>query len=244
MGKSGIIELSRRIIATALVTAAFIWFPRSAAVGVALGLAGLAAYGLIPRPQRPATAFVYERLPSVIVPDLLSFLLTAFFIALPFWAGEAGGPLVHPMALMLWPMALSGLFILVVATRYATYWLAIEDEGLRIHSFTGERLVRFADVGAVEPYRRGLPQWVRQLVPVLMAFGKYTQAGAVLLARDATGIRLRLHGGASEIIQRESFEKPYRKVLAALRAHAVPFNPDPEADADPSLQAKADPRSK
>lgn len=229
MSMSGIIELLRRAVTVALATAAFIWIPRSGLAALLLALAALAAYALVPRRARPEGAFIYERMPSVVMPDLLGVLLTAFFVALPFWAGgpdDGGFGPIHPMAFLLWPMALFGLAILVIAARYAVYWLAIAPDGLRLNDLSGEQFVPFSDIALVEPYRRGLPGWMRALVPLLIASGRFTQAGAIMVARDSSGVRLRLADGSAPVILRESFEKPYAKVLAALEAHHIPFGPD------------------
>ncbi len=228
MSGAGAVELGRRGAVLVLLVSALVSIPRSAPTSVVLALAALAVYVLLPRVRRPAGAFVYDRMPAVVMPDLLGFALVSFFVALPFWAaGSAGDPgsMVHPMAILTWPMALAGLAILIIAGRHACYWLTIEGDGLRIAKARGERSIPFSKIVAVEPYRRGLPRWMRALAPLLVATGKFTAAGAILVSRDTTGMALRLADGSAEIIAEQGFEKPYGKVVAALRGRSVPVGP-------------------
>ncbi|MDO8878079.1 MAG: hypothetical protein Q8M24_26410 [Pseudolabrys sp.] len=128
------------------------------------------------------------------------------------------------MAVLIWPLAFGSLAILVVAAHRASAWLCIEDEGLRVASVHQVQSIPYGTIVSVEPYRGGLPAWVRALVPWLAATGRYSAAGAIALARDSTGVRLRLADGRSAVIPREGFEMPFRQAIAALAGHGVAFD--------------------
>lgn len=159
--------------------------------------------------------------------------MTSLFIALPFWARAGndsylyeGFLLVHPAAVLTWPLALIIMFILVIAAKYASYWVVIEANGLRIGSVKEEKFVPFEQMEEVIPYRKGLPKWLKYLTPLMVLTGKYTAAGAVLLARDTTGMTIKLQDGTLVNIPSEAFEKPFKKILKVLRAHNIPVNSD------------------
>lgn len=227
-------ELLRRFSALVLLCAGFAAFPTAGlTAGAAVVAAAIVLYLAIPAEARPRSAFVYERAPSVYGPDVLGFLLVSVFFALPFWARmgepylwEDFGPLVHPAALLSWPLALVSAAILWFSAHYAAFWLVIEDGGLRINRLNGERFVRFSDIAEVKPFRRGLPGWLRWLAPVMVALGRPGAAGAVLLARDATGVSLVLADGGAIDVDRDAFESRLRRVLDALRKHGVAFAPE------------------
>jgi hypothetical protein len=65
---------------------------------------------------------------------------------------------------------------------------------------------------------------MRALTPLLVLTGKFTQAGAILLARDEVGIALEKRDGTRATIPSDAFEKPFRKVLKALRKQGVPLS--------------------
>lgn len=196
-------------------------------------VAALAVYLVVPRAARPASALTYDLVPAVYGPDVVGFLLTGVFFALPFWArmGEPYlwgdfGVLVHPSALLVWPLALIAATIFWFSAQYASFWLVIEDEGLRINRLGSARFVAFSSIVEVRPMRRGLPKWFRWLTPLLIAAGKFGAAGALLLARDTTGMTLVLDDGSEISIPQEAFEKHMRRVLSALRKKGVVFAPD------------------
>lgn len=226
-------EHVRRGVTLVLLTIALASWPdvgwRLAAIVI---VCGAAIYILLPVKPRPQGAMTYERLPAVIGPDLLGLGLTSVFAALPFWARmgepylwEDFGLLVHPSAFLAWPLALISATILWFSARYAAFWLVIEPEGLRIGQNSGERFILFSEIISIDPFRRGLPGWLRWLAPLMVIAGKTSAAGALLLARDTTGISLILRDGSSVDIAQEAFEKPLRRVLNALKKNHVSFGP-------------------
>ncbi len=194
-------------------------------------VAALVLYLTLPRITPPEGAFTYDRMPAVVMPDILGFFLISFFVAMPFVAAAIEGvewrnllSEIHFSAVLCWPMALISLPILFVSNGYANYWLRIEPDGLRVHSTKGEEFVRFDAIRQVAFHRRGVPSWIKALTPFLVLSGKFTQAGAILLARDEVGIVLEKRDGTQATIPSDAFEKPFRRVLKALRKHGVPFS--------------------
>lgn len=227
MTRAGSLEYLRRSGTLVLCVAGFVCLQRPAVAAILLGV-GLAFYLFLPVAAPPQGALTHDRMSSIIIPDALGFALVSFFFAMPVWFGRGDGSLfggIHPMAILTWPLAFGSLAILAVAAHRASAWLRIEDEGLRLASARQIQHIPYGAIVGVEPYRSGFPAWVRALVPWLAATGRYTTAGAVALARDTTGVRLRLANGRSAVIPRDGFERPYRQVRAALVAHGVAFDP-------------------
>jgi len=226
MTTAGAIEYLRRVVTLILFVTGLVHIQRPVAAGLYFACT-LAFYLFLPAAKRPQSALVHDRLAAIILPDVTGFLLTGVFFAMPFWiAASAGLPAgrVHPVAIMLWPLAIGSLAILFTSARYASFWLRIDDDGLYVTSAGRVQFVPYGQIVRAEPYRRGLPRWMRALTPLLAAAGHHAAAGAVILARDSTGIRLRLADGGSIVIRRDAFEKPYRRILRALKAHGVAFN--------------------
>ncbi|MFP1632824.1 zinc-ribbon domain-containing protein [Zhengella sp. ZM62] len=227
-------EILRRIVPLASLVLLYV----SLALGDYLwaGIAAVAAvlfYLLPPRIRPPQGAYAYERIPAVIGPDILGFFLTSAFIGLPLVARAIEGghwddllEEIHPSAVLVWPMALISLVILVIAYRNASFWLRIEQDGLRVRRSSGERFAAYSAIRQVDLHRRGLPRWIKALTPFLILGGKYGAAGSIMLARDETGIRLDMRDGTSITIAADALEKALLKVLAALKAHGVEMTPD------------------
>lgn len=227
-------EIARRVLTLillcfglAVVPVAGVW------TSSVILIAALAVYLAIPRAARPDSALTYDLVPAVYGPDTVGFLLTGVFFALPFWArmGEPHlwrdfGVLVHPSALLAWPLTLIAAAILWFSAQYASFWLVIEDGDLRIGRLGAVRFVPFSSIVEVRPMRRGLPRWFRWLTPMLIASGKFGAAGALLLARDTTGVTLVLDDDSEISIPQDAFEKHMRRVISALRKNGVVFAPD------------------
>jgi hypothetical protein len=204
---TGLVHIGSGLFGTILVTVAIgiIWF--------------------LPATPRPQDALAPHRLPAVLGPDLLGHLLAGFFIALPFWAGGDGGfsrSGIHVMAIITWPMAIGGLVLVAVAAGNASRWLRIEDNALEVATAWRRQRIRYADITRIDPWRRGLPRWLRVLAPLLAAGGHPTAAGGLMLARDSTGVCLKLTDGRNIVVQNEAFEKPLRRLLHVLKKKGVP----------------------
>jgi hypothetical protein len=175
----------------------------------------------------------YDKMPAVYGPDMLGLMMTSIFLALPFWVGlgeeymwqDALIP-VHPSALLSWPLALITALILVVAARYGSFWLTLETEGLHLHSLRQDRFIAYSKITRVTSFRRGLPRWLKCLTPLLILSGRYTAAGAVLLARDTTGFSLCLADGSIISIDESAFASSARKILKTLKKNGVTIEVD------------------
>lgn len=234
MTKAGSREYLRRGISLILLSLGLIGFAYWGR-GIASALIAAAAvfYYVLPQVLRPASALVYEPMPAILVPDLLGFVLASFSIALPFWAGAAENEyvyqnfiLVHPAAILTLPLALAGILILVVAANYASYWVIIERDGLKISSAKKKKFLPYAEMVEVIPYRRGLSKWLKIFTPLLVLSGKYTLAGSILLTRDSTGLSIKLRDRSSVNVASEAFEKPFEEILLALYDRSIPIDPN------------------
>src|SRR5690606_10046273 len=113
MTRAGSLEYVRRAGILALCVAGFVSQQRPALSGIFLP-AGLALYLFLPAARPPQGALVHDRLPAVVIPDILGFALASFFFAMPVWFGGGEGSLaggIHPMAVMTWPLACGSLVI-------------------------------------------------------------------------------------------------------------------------------------
>ncbi|WP_132546745.1 hypothetical protein [Rhodovulum euryhalinum] len=176
-------------------------------------LGGLGVYAFWPwRPGRDGIHRM-SRGAAVVGPDLMGLFLVAGFTALPFWIGRAEGQAgLHGSAWLLWPMALGFGSLLVVGWRNACFGLRILPDGLEVHDIRGIRTVPRAEILVQRPWRRGLPGWMRVIAPLLPP----TAAGAILLARDSTGVTLDLVGGGRLNVPAEGFEPGIKALRAAL----------------------------
>ncbi len=227
-------EILRRMLALLLVTLSLIaiaWWGWM--VAAAILVAAVSAYVLLPHTKAPAGAMTFEKIPAVYGPDFLGFVMTSIFIALPFWARAGDGELwsgmgllVHPSAMLVWPLAAISTSILYFAARYAAFWASIEKDGIALHTLWENRFVRFDTIEYVQPYRQGLPKFLRWLTPFLVLGGKYGAAGAILLARDSRGVSLRIRNDKPAVLLADAFEHHLKKVLAAFRKRGIPFDPE------------------
>lgn len=231
MTRIGSVELTRRFFCLALFTLGLVAFGYWGAITAVMLFAGaLLTYVALPRPKPPPSALTYEKIPAVYGPDMIGLMMTSVFIALPFWVAlseeymwqDSVMPL-HPSALLSWPLALISASILVIAASYASFWLDIEQDGLHLYSLRQDRFISYSNITRVVPFRRDLLRWVRWLTPLLVLSGRYTAAGAVLLARDTTGFSMCLTDGSTINIDVSAFEKPAKIILNALRKKGVPI---------------------
>lgn len=187
-----------------------------------LVLCGLATYFFWPRPLRPKGSYDMQALPAVIGPDLLGIALTSFFVALPLWIGRGqGGEGLHGSVLLLWPMALASVSLLVVGLRNTCLGLEIAQDCLVLTRFSGRSEILFDEIRKTHRWRSGLPRILRALLPFLPP----GPAGAILLARDSSGIELELTDGQRLKLPHDGFERGEAALLRALRKHRVGDKP-------------------
>ncbi|WP_229738033.1 hypothetical protein [Sinisalibacter lacisalsi] len=221
-------EFLRRLVVAMIVGLAFAmagaW---SWAVVAGLGVLAITIYRYFPRETPPPNALRYDAGPSQTGPDWLGFVLSGLFFAIPIWAARAEPAFgaIHPAALLTWPLALLSVAFWMIGAVYAPYWIVIERDGLRVRSAFTERVVPFADVLRVYPYRRAIPRWLTALAPMLAGSGNFGTAGALMLARPRKGIVIEHRGGQHIAIASDSFEKPMEQIMAALKANGLSVDP-------------------
>lgn len=224
VGWPGMWEVFRRVIVALIVgfalamAGAWQW-----AVVAALAALAIATYIYFPRPKPPPGALRYDTGPSQTGPDWLGFALSGLFFAIPVWAARAEPffGAIHPSAVLTWPLALLSIAFWLIGAVYAAYWIVIDEAGLLVHSAFAERRVAFAHIRRVSPYRKSLPRWLVALSPMLVARGHFGAAGALMVARPRRGIVIEHDGGDSIAIASDSFDKPMKKIMAALAAHGI-----------------------
>lgn len=185
------------------------------------------AYAVWPRPAMPEGALRYGRIRAVVLPDWLGILLGSLMLVLPVWA-TSSLPVpawVHPMAWLVWPMALVFFSFTVIGWQHDVFFLVIERDGLRIGTALRQRVIQWSEIEAVHPWRRDLPRWMRRLVPLLAATGHPLQAGSIMIARESRGLSLRVRGAAPVTISSDGFEQGARRLLAALSAQNITIAP-------------------
>ncbi|AHM05823.1 hypothetical protein roselon_03576 [Roseibacterium elongatum DSM 19469] len=217
----------QRAVTVALLLAACIAAARlSWAAGVGLGVLALVVYVAAPIPKPPADAWVYDRGPAVIGPDLLSFLFAPPFLAIPFWAEPAwpmGGGALHPSAVLAWPAGLFFLIFTGIGWHYAAMAVRITQTGLEVETGRRRFAVPFAEMAEIGPWRRGLPRWVRALAPLALALGRPGAAGAIMIARDSNGISIARRSGPPVVIGSDAFARATKAILTACQQHDVPI---------------------
>ena len=224
MTSSGLREFIRRILVMVILIVALttIGYGRYLP-GALLLAAALAIYIYLPAVTPPAGALRYDAGKSQVGPDWLGFVLSSLFFAFPVWAAisEPNWGTIHPSSVVLWPMALLFSSFWIIGALHASYWIRIEPHGLKISSAFSLRSVSFDTIKAVRRYRRGLPKWLYLLTPFMMAKGQYGGAGALLLARDRTGMELVLKDGKTLSIADSGYDEEIVEILQALDRNKV-----------------------
>lgn len=115
-------------------------------------------------------------------------------------------------------MAAGSSFLLFVGATASRFRLRIDEDGLLLTRLSGETRLPWPEMIGWKPWRRGLPEVVRKVVPFLPP----GSAGAILLARDSTGIEVHLQDGRRYRLPREGFEHGHKQLLHAFVAQGVP----------------------
>ncbi len=219
MSRQGASQLLRRVLAALLFIAAAVSIGIAPPVWVgALIIAGGLIYGVWPKPKTMAGDLMLRRGPAVIGPDMLGFSLTALFAALPIWIGRGEATMsIHGSASMIWIMAAGSAVLLLVGASASCFRLRLGSDGVMLMRLRGERELRWPDIIGWTRWRRGLPGILRRLTLFLPT----GPAGAVLLARDSTGLALHLSDGRVFRLPHEGFEHGEAQLLQALKAHGV-----------------------
>lgn len=234
----GLLGLLRRLIVAALVCAAAVLAGR-AGLWPALAVLLLAVLIYAVTRRKTQAALRYAAGPAVIGPDWLGLVWGAVFLALPLWTADAA-PGLPPSVWLLWPMAGAGLIFLWIGWRADTFGLDPGAEGLDLRRGLGRLHLPYAEIRAHRPWRRDLPRWMRALAP-LLASGRPTAAGAVMLARPRRGMMLELHDGEQVVIETDALLPGPEPLLLALTRAGV-GGPPRSAARTSTPKAKETPR--
>ncbi|MDP4034273.1 MAG: hypothetical protein Q8P60_15770 [Pseudorhodobacter sp.] len=119
---------------------------------------------------------------------------------------------------MIWIMAAGSAGLLITEAAGSCFRLRIGVGCLTLMRMTGGKVVPWQCIKGWRRWRRVLPQVLRMAVPFLPP----GPAGLILLARDSTGVELRLMDGRSVRVPREHFVKGEAQLLKAVGRHGVP----------------------
>lgn len=224
MTKSGRREFLRRIIVMVLLVSGLsaIGFSNYLFSTVLIASA-VSFYMYLPAVSHPRNVLLYDAGSSQTVPDWLGFIVSSLFFAGPIWASiaEPNWGTVHPSSVLLWPMALISSSIWIIGALNASYWIVIKPKTFSISTAFGKQKLSFDTIHKARPYRKGLPQWLYFLLPLMILKGQFSGGGALLLAQDRTGMELILKNGKSIAISDSDFDVAIIKILQALDQHHV-----------------------
>jgi hypothetical protein len=118
-------------------------------------IAAIAVYRFLPKVPAPNNAFRYNSGVSQVGPDWIGFVLTSLFVVAPLWAAisEPIWGTIHPMSVLLWPMAVACSAFWVIGALYSSYWIVIQPKTLVISSAFSQktsptmRLIRSSVIG-------------------------------------------------------------------------------------------------
>jgi hypothetical protein len=187
-----------------------------------LPVAGL-IYLTPPRPHKlAADALTYPRL-SIVLTDLIGFLLTTLCFAAPILIviGRGGlAPLLDfgfdgfgPVTLVFWLMAILAYSMVVIAGGQAVRQVVILPDGLRDVSWRHDVTVRFDEIALVEPIVVSFPTGLRRLIwivgilarsPILISqvllFGYARHPGLNVQLRSGSTLRIVALPGIEKIL--------------------------------------------
>lgn len=217
-------EFLRRIIVMALLIAGLTMIGHGRYIaGAAIIALSVLVYFALPPVEIPEGALRYAAGKTQVAPDWIGFVLTSVFVTVPIWAAISEpnwGP-IHPSSVVLWPMALVVSSFWIIGALYASYWILVGRNGLVISSAFRQREVAFDAVKSVRRYRRGLPKWLVLFAPLMISKGQYGGAGALLLARDRTGMELVLKDGRRIPIADSGYDAEIIQILRPLAQRGV-----------------------
>lgn len=109
------------------------------------------------------------------------------------------------------------------ALRYDAGRTQIEPDRSVISSAFRERSIAFDTIRSVRRYRHGLPNWLYLFVPFMLAKGQYGGAGAMLLAREGTGMELVLKGSRKVRLADSGYDDEIVQILRPISERAASF---------------------
>ncbi len=217
-----LIEVLRRAVVLALFIAAAVAGFGYGHAYLALGgvAVGILVYVLVPRPVVPKGAMHHERMPSTYMPDVLGFMLSTLFLALPLIVAVHDPWIEGPWALYLMTglPALVSLFIFYVSTRHQIMWLTVHGRELEFADFGGVVKISFDDIAEVRGEVKPPPRWLK---PLLVLFGGWRGLGIALVSdRASHNLIIERHDGTHMRLPVDAFPD-LRKLIAALHRGGV-----------------------
>lgn len=194
---------------------------------------GAAVYFFLPKRKTPPGAIVYPKWSAVFLPDLLSYIMSGFFLGLPmvlcvhifdragfldFRFGSAWFTLVF------WAIGLIFASILWWTSKYASFALQILPGGLFLRTLGRERTIDFGDIVSAGFVDYRPPKWLRTLMFIAGLVNWRMMGQALLLSgRTDWGIEFFFRDGGSERFLCSNIPGAGR-LFDALRLHKVPLS--------------------
>jgi len=201
-------------------------------------LLGAALYLFLPRKKHPAGTILYPRWSAVILPDIFSFLIAGFFLALPmvlavhifnsssildFREGSAW------LTLVFWSMGMIFASILYWSAKYASFALQVLPGEIHLETLGKEQCVAFSDIELADFVDYRPPKWLRSMM-FIAGLANWRMMGQALLlsGRRDWGVTLILRNG--EKLKFLCSNIPGAdKIFQALRLHKIPFSQELES---------------
>ncbi|MCX6564088.1 MAG: hypothetical protein NTU60_10860 [Candidatus Aminicenantes bacterium] len=171
-----------------------------------IALIGLAAYILLPRRKRPPEALFYAGW-RIILGDVAAMLLFTTFFGLPLFI--IGGSLqvfsqAWPLALILWPLAFVGIWLLRFNAWTASYEILLVPGAIELSTYKEKTNFPFAAMTSYQPLVLRPPRWLIILSWLAALAGRGRQrigaAGRALMiggsAFSGVGVRMKDGSGA------------------------------------------------
>jgi hypothetical protein len=158
---------------------------------LAVFLAGLSGYLMIPWPRHDPDVVAYARFTGALLPDLgVGMVLLGLFFGLPWFIIPHQAHVSHPLVLdggwiiltlVMWGLSLFGLAIHAVAAWYEAWCIHIGADHLIMESICGAERVPFADIERLTMGSRKPPRALI-LAGLLVSLLNWRAAGPTLLA--------------------------------------------------------------
>ncbi|QGY39027.1 hypothetical protein GM415_02370 [Pseudodesulfovibrio cashew] len=197
--------------------------------GLALAMAGLLVYFLIPKRKWGPEDIRYPQGNSVIAPDLMGLMLTPVMGLLPLlvvWSNSPGTSVFSIdkgwiwLTGAMWLMAACGIALLIVGLRYSQLAYRIGEDGLHEFSWTGSRVFPWGSIDYFQSYESKTSS---RLGTLLLFFGgSLSSAGLGMTMRHNNEVGIKLYRENGEVMKiMENSLARFGDIEAALKANGV-----------------------
>ncbi len=215
---------------------------RPLAIAAGIAVAAIVAYVGIPWPRHGPRVLAYSRGSSVIGPDILGFVLTAFFFVLPILVVADHSESFDVGRLLsveygwiwltgvMWFMAAICATIVVVALWYATFAVHLLPGGMVRFNLLGRAEWRWADTVRAEPAHFAFPTWFR-VAATLVGCLNWKLMGAILVGANAemNGLRLVARDGRTLTLWADHMPE-FPRIVQEMDAAGVPLEAGVRSD--------------